>query len=99
MITETFAELMARRIALVEKLSALNAKQVLNTQTRSGIEIELLGCIEAIERDGETTASRTHRTELEMRFKEAAAAWADCDRDLDTLADQLNTLDQRLSEL
>ena len=45
-----FASLMQQRIALVEKLAALNSKQLLNTQTRSGIEVELLTCIEAIER-------------------------------------------------
>ncbi len=48
------ADLMQVRMALVEKLSALNSKQLLNTQIRSGIEIELLTCIETIERIGES---------------------------------------------
>ena len=52
-----FAELMQKRIALVEKLATLNARQLLNTQTRSGIEVELLTCVEAIERDAEPLAA------------------------------------------
>ena len=51
------AERMQQRMALVEKLSALNAKQLQNTQARSGIEVELTACIESIEENGESKAA------------------------------------------
>ena len=88
------AELMQRRMALVEKLAALNSKQLQNTQARSGIEVELLACTERIERDGESDAALARQAELEARFRAAAAACADCDREIDELADQLTSLDQ-----
>ena len=92
------ADLMQERMALVEKLSALNSKQLLNTQTRSGIEVELLTCIEAIERDGESEAALARRAELEARYKAAAEACADCEQALDDLAEDLTTLDQQIEQ-
>lgn len=89
------AELMQKRMALVERMAALNSKQLRNVQIRSGIEVELLACTEAIERDGETKETLTQRADLEARYKAAAAACADCDRELDGLAEELNALDQQ----
>ncbi|MDH3659571.1 MAG: hypothetical protein OEU92_06005 [Alphaproteobacteria bacterium] len=89
------AELMQKRMALVERTAALNSRQLRNTQIRSGIEVELLACIEAIERDGETRESLARRDDLEARYKAAAAACANCDRELDKLADELGALDQQ----
>lgn len=88
------AEQMQRRMALVEKLAALNSTQLRNTQARSGIEVELVACIEEIERNGESEETLARRTDLEARYKAAAAACADCDRELDDLADQLGRLDR-----
>jgi len=88
------AELMQRRMALIEKLSALNSKQLLNTTTRSGIEVELTGCIEEIEKNGETPEMLAQLAEVEARYRTATAASADCDRELDDLTDQLTSLDQ-----
>lgn len=95
MTAPTFPEFMAQRMALVEQLSALNSKQLSNTQMRSGIEVELLACNEAIERDGETASLLAQRAELETRLSEAIAACTDCDRRLDALTDQLDALDQQ----
>lgn len=92
------ADLMQRRMALVEKLAALNSKQLLNTQTRSGIEVELMTCIEAIERDGGDEAAIAERIELEARYKMAAETCADCERELDALAEDLTTLDQQIEQ-
>lgn len=89
------AELMQKRMALVEKLSALNSKQIQNTQARSGIEVELAACIEDIKRNGESEAALARRAELEARYKAATAAGVDCDRELDRLTDELNALDQQ----
>jgi cell division protein FtsB len=89
-----FAELMQRRMALVERLAALNSKQLLNTQTRSGLEVELLACIEEIEANGESEVALARRAELEARYKAAAAACADCEREIDKLADDLDAFDQ-----
>ncbi|MGI9417384.1 MAG: hypothetical protein ACR2RA_06045 [Geminicoccaceae bacterium] len=90
------AELMQKRMALVAKLSALNSKQLSNTQARSGVEVELTACIEEIEQSGESAAARARQAELEARYKAAAAACADCDRELDALAEELTTLDQQM---
>jgi len=87
------ADVMQRRMALVEKLAALNSKQLQNTQTRSGIEVELESCIEKIEQSGESEALFARRADLETRYRAAAAACVDCDRELDRLTDQLNALD------
>jgi len=87
------AELMQKRMALVEKLSALNATQLQNTQTRSGIEVELTACIADIEQNGEREVALARRADLEARYKAAAAACVDCDRELDRLADELTRLD------
>ena len=89
------AELMQKRIALVEKLAALNSRQLLNTQTRAGIEVELLTVSELIERNGETEATLFARTQLEARYNAAAEACAACQRDLDILTEDLATLDQQ----
>ena len=91
------AELMQKRMALVEKIAALNSKQLSNTQTRSGAEVELLACIEEIEANGETSENLTRRADLEARCKAAAEACADCERALDDLADQLSALDHRIA--
>lgn len=88
------ALLMQKRMALVEKLSALNSQQLRNTQARSGIEVELLACIEAIEQDGETVAAVARRTELEARYKAAVAACTECERAMDRLVGDLTKLDQ-----
>ncbi len=90
-----FAERMQQRMALVEKLSALNSKQLQNTQARSGIEVELTACIEDIERNGESEAALARQAELEARYEAAAAACVDCDRELDRLTNELNALDQQ----
>jgi hypothetical protein len=92
------AELMQQRMALVEKIAALNSKQLLNTQTRSGIEVELLTCIEAMERDGESDDALVLRAELEARYKAAVEACADCERELDRLAEELTILDQQMEQ-
>ncbi|MGI9501801.1 MAG: hypothetical protein ACR2RE_01925 [Geminicoccaceae bacterium] len=92
------AELMQKRMALVEQLAALNSKQLQNTQTRSGIEVELLTVIELIERNGETEATLFGRTELEARYKTAADACAACERELDALAEDLTVLDQQIEQ-
>ncbi|MGI9501296.1 MAG: hypothetical protein ACR2P3_14770 [Geminicoccaceae bacterium] len=94
MTADDFADLMQRRMALVEKLAALNSRQLQNTQARSGIEVELIGCIEEIEQNGETKETLARRADLEARYKAAAAACADCDQELDRLADELSALDQ-----
>lgn len=91
-------ELMQQRIVLVEKLAALNSKQLLNTQTRSGIEVELMTCIEMIEREGESQAALFRQAELEARYKAAAEACTDCERELDALAEELTTLDQQMEQ-
>lgn len=93
MTAPTFPESVAKRMALVEQLSALNAKQLKNIQLRSGVEVELQACIDDIERSGETKSSLALRAELQNRLTEAITACADCDRELDALTDQLNTLD------
>ena len=90
------AELMQQRMALIEKLSALNSKQLSNTQVRSGVEVELTACVEEIAQNGESAATRARQAELEARYKAAAAACADCDRQLDALAEELTTLDQQM---
>ena len=90
-----FAERMQQRMALVEKLSALNSKQLQNTQARSGIEVELTACIEDIERNGESEAALARQAGLEARYEAAAAACVDCDRELDRLTNELNALDQQ----
>lgn len=92
------AELMQLRIALVEKLAALNSKQLLNTQTRSGIEVELLTCIEDINNNGETTTNLALRSKLEMSYKAVVTACTDCERELDALADELSNLDQQVEQ-
>lgn len=91
----SLANLISKRMALVEKLSALNAKQLKNTTERSGIEVELESCIEDIERDGETAMNRAQRTELETRMTKAITACTDCEQELDKLAAELNALDQQ----
>ena len=90
------ARMMQKRMELVEKLAALNSKQLLNTQTRSGAEVELLACIEAIEVGGESKAALTRHAKLEARYKAAVVVCEDCERELDELAEQLNDLDNKL---
>lgn len=89
------AELMQKRMTLVEKIAALNSQQLLNTQTRGGIEVELQTVIELIERNGETEATLFGRTELEARYKTAVEACAACERELNALAEELTALDQQ----
>ncbi len=93
------ADLMQKRMALVEKIAAHNSKQLLNTQTRSGAEVELLACIEEIEANGETSENLLRRAALEARCKATAKACADCERELDELADQLDALDHQIAQL
>jgi hypothetical protein len=88
------ALLMQRRMALVERLAALNASQLRNIQMRSGAEVELLACTAAIEANGATPEDRARRAELEARCQAAAAACIACERELDDLAEQLTRLDQ-----
>jgi hypothetical protein len=92
------ARLMQERMALVEKLAALNSKQLLNTQTRSGAEVELLACIELMESEGESEAALERHAELEGRYKAAVVVWEECERELDELADQLNALDNEIAQ-
>ncbi|MGI9415385.1 MAG: hypothetical protein ACR2PM_17045 [Hyphomicrobiales bacterium] len=98
MTAETSAGLIAKRIALVEELTALNARQLLHSQTRGGIEFELLACAEDIERNGETAARVAQRTELENRLSRIADRVEDCDRQLDELTGRLNELDRELAK-
>ena len=92
------AGLMQKRMALVEKLAALNSKQLLNTQARSGAEVELLACIEAIEAEGGNEAALARHAELEARYKAAIAVCEDCERELDDLAEQMNALDNEITQ-
>lgn len=92
------ADLMQQRIALVERLAALNSQQLLNTQTRAGAEVELLACIEAIERDGENSTAIANRSTLEARYKAAVAICDDCERERDDVADELTILDQQIEQ-
>ncbi|MGI9510382.1 MAG: hypothetical protein ACR2QJ_13675, partial [Geminicoccaceae bacterium] len=85
--------LMQKRMALVEKLSTLNSKQLQNTQIRSGIEVELTACIDDIEQNGESEAALARRADLEARYQAAADACVDCYQQLDRLADELTRLD------
>ncbi len=87
-------DLMQRRMALVTRLAALNSKQLQNTQTRSGIEVELLTVNEMIERNGENEATLLGQAALEARYNEAVEACVACERELDELTEQLNALDQ-----
>lgn len=98
MTADNFADIMAKRMTLVEKLSALNSRQLSNTQTRSGIEVELQSCIEDIERRGETDETLARRIALEKRLQAAVDACADCDRDRQRLTDELDGLDQQLQQ-
>lgn len=93
------AELMARRIALVEALTALNARQLLHSQTRAGLEVELLSCAEAVESEGETADARTRRAALEARLERVVALSGDCDREQEALAGELSELDRQLAEI
>ncbi len=88
------AERMQKRMALVEKLSALNAQQLKHTQIRSGIEVELTACIEKIGQNGETPEALTQLADINARYQAAAAACANCDQELDALTEQLNALDE-----
>ena len=88
------ALLMQKRMALVEKIAAMNAKQLLYTQRRSGLEVELLACVNEIEANGESAEALARRAELEACHKAAEEACANCEREVDELAEQLNTLDQ-----
>jgi DNA repair exonuclease SbcCD ATPase subunit len=92
------AELMQRRMHLVEKLASLNSKQLLNTQARSGAEVELLACIEEIEAKGENEAALARHADLEARYKAAIAVCEDCERELDELAERMNALDNEISQ-
>jgi chromosome segregation ATPase len=96
MTPNTLAELMQQRIALIEKLAALNSKQLSNTQTRSGIEVELQGCLNDIGRNGESEEAQARLADLEDRLQTAANACADCDRDWQILNDELEALDRQL---
>ncbi len=96
MTAKTFAELMAERMVLVEQLAALNSKQLLNTQTRAGIEIELESCLEEIKHQGSTSENVARRAELEDRLRAAVDACATCDQEWTALNDQLHFLDQEL---
>lgn len=98
MTAETSAGLIAKRIALVEELTALNARQLQHSQARGGIEFELLGCAEDIESNGETAARVAQRTELENRLSRIIDRVEDCDRQLDELTGRLNELDRELAE-
>ncbi|MEZ5932157.1 MAG: hypothetical protein R3F54_09425 [Alphaproteobacteria bacterium] len=92
------ARLMQKRMVLVEKLAALNSKQLSNTQKRSGLEVELLACIEEIEANGETAENLAQRAELEARYKAAIDACAACEQELDRLAEQMTRLDREIAQ-
>ncbi len=96
MTANIFAELMQRRMALIEKLANINSRQLSNTQARSGIEVEHQACINAIERDGETQLELARRADLEDRLQVAINTCADCDREWQALTDQLDALDRQL---
>ena len=98
MTDATHAGLMAQRIELVEKLTALNARQLLHSQARAGIEVELLSCAEEIEANGETASALSRRAELEDRLARIVASSDDCDRERDELAGQLNRLERQMAE-
>ena len=94
-----FAELMQQRISLVEKISALNSKQLLNTQIRSGVEVELMTCIETAQRHGKSEVALQRRAELEASYEEAANACLACEQELNELAEDLTSLDQQIEQL
>ena len=98
MTTAPSAGLIAKRIALVGELTALNARQLLHSQARGGIEFELLACAEDIESNGETAANLAQRAELESRLTRIIGKVEECDRQLDELAERLNELDRDLAE-
>lgn len=98
MTAATSAGLIEKRIALVAELTALNARQLLHSQARAGIEVELLGCAEDIEANGETEANLAQRAELESRLSRIIDRVEECDRQLDALAERLSELDRELAE-
>jgi len=98
MTTATSAGLIAKRIALVGEVTALNARQLLHSQARAGIEVELLSCAEDIESNGETEENLAQRAELEDRLSRIIDRVEECDRQLDVLAERLNQLDRELAE-
>jgi hypothetical protein len=94
MTTYAFTDLMAKRMAVVERLSALSSKQLLYTQKRSGIEVELLGCIDDIGREGETATILARRADLECRLTAMTVAIAECERERDVLTSELDALEE-----
>jgi hypothetical protein len=94
MTTYAFTDLMAKRMAVVERLSALNSKQLLYTQKRLGIEVELLGCIDVIEREGETATMLARCADLESRSTATTVAIAKCERERDVLTSELDALEE-----
>jgi len=97
MTKATSAGLIEKRIALVGELTALNARQLLHSQARAGIEVEPLGRTEDIETNGATQANVAQRAELEDRLSRIIGRVEECDRQLDVLAERLSALDRELA--
>lgn len=96
---ETIQELFQRRIAIVGEISALNAKQLQNSQMLLGNGIDLQRCAENLDGQDGTEALREEFEKAKAREEHLQNAVAECDRILADLERQVAELDRKLDQL
>lgn len=96
---ETIQQLFQKRIAIVGEISALNAKQLQNSQQLLGNGIDLQRCTENLNGQGDTEALREELKKAEAREEHLQNVVAECDDALADLERQVAELDRKLDEL
>lgn len=96
---EKIQKLFQKRIALVGKISALNAQQLQNSQMLLGNGIDLQRCSENLTEKGDTEALREEYEQAKTREDHLQNVVADCEDRVADLERQVAELDRKLEEL
>lgn len=96
---EKIQELFQKRISIVGEISALNARQLQNSQQLLGNGLDLQRCTENLNEQGDTEALREELKQAKAREKHLQNVVAECDDMLADLDRQVAELDRKLNEL
>ena len=90
-------EALKERLRVVQEISRLNARHLLNRQACGGAEFEILQVEREIETAGESKLRAAALEGARERRQRATAAMADCDVELAALDLRLADLDRRIA--
>jgi hypothetical protein len=93
----TAVEMLTRRLRVVQEISALQSRNLLNRQLSGGVEFEIQGIEQEIAATGGSHELARALADARERFQMANAEMAECDTRCAALEQRLEELDRRIA--